>query len=673
MQKREESSNLQYRLVCKDTLTLRNIALLRKFERRIYKDAFPDEDEREDFKDLIKRIRQTDGNQPFSYCVLALEGKAVVGGVVADWYPGSCNLELIYIAIDQESRANGYGSALLWTAIGDIRKEISRSGKSIRNIYLEVEIPYRKPIGSGEINPISRLMIWEKWGARHIPISYTQPPLSEGKAPASNLMLMTLPLSKGETCRNIPAEDLKEFLKEFYAGLGAQDSTFLESMIREIDSISKDDKLIKPKELFEDEQAVKNFEDAVVTYHYQFNPKKHKAPDICYNFNSFECDLMNYSCQIHRPFKTVFIGVFRNVKIRHADHYCYTSEGKTHYMTCVNPEIHADISISVTYPERSDSAIAHMSIKPAEGSSFTDLDLIKLITPFGSRQENYQTSAPVLFYPDESEVGLTDVQLLEKFTKGTGFRMIPEGITQIAYSDGDDFFTRFIPKNGKSKIRIKDTLENKLLCGLILGIFDYKRMDAAEISDTVQPIVAKDDSFMVLCRGNLIKFEENAPEDEVIKTRLFVSPYILIPSAALALNGLVIGKSETLVDAAFNHSINPFSSKARRAETVLNNEYLEGLFQYPSEQDIVSTGRKQRNMDKRYRNLIERIDIIKAREKSSSDILIELILGILATFEILSVLNSLLDGEENLPFEAIIIIAVIIVIEIFRWIKARIS
>ena len=70
MQKREGDSSLQYKLVCKDNLTLRNLALLHIFEKRIYKDAFPDEDEREDFKDIIKRIRQIDDSQPFSYCVL---------------------------------------------------------------------------------------------------------------------------------------------------------------------------------------------------------------------------------------------------------------------------------------------------------------------------------------------------------------------------------------------------------------------------------------------------------------------------------------------------------------------------------------------------------------------------------------------------------------------------
>ena len=41
--------------------------------------------------------------------------------------------------------------------------------------------------------------------------------------------------------------------------------------------------------------------------------------------------------------------------------------------------------------------IAHLSVRPSSDSSFSELDIIRLITPFGSRQENYIPDSDIYF------------------------------------------------------------------------------------------------------------------------------------------------------------------------------------------------------------------------------------------------------------------------------------
>lgn len=689
-----QDDKMEYITISRDNLSWKDILLLRRFEFSIYRPSFPDKNERESFGDIIPRIRHSDPNvHPYTYCVMAMEKGIIQGGLVADWYPGCNALELIYIAVSPDSRGKGIGSGLLKEGIRLIKDTIrEEEGGKIENVFLEVERPLRNARDK-EINPVSRVAFWEKQGARHIPIQYTQPPLSQGKAPATNLMLLSFPAEKGNSCDKLDAGKLMVFLKEFYKWLDAPaDSIYLTSMIQEINDISEGEegkKTVNTVPLFHQEKASAETDGIVLTSHYAFSHKGMDIPEICFNFNSFECDLMNYSHQIDRPFKTIFFGMYRNVTVRMPELYCYTSEGITNYRKSLNKTVKADISLSVTFPSTYSKAVAHMSITPAAGTSFNDLDIIKFIKPHGSHQENYMASSEILYALEGSEETLTDIELLQKVIGGKNYARIPEGVTQVdtlrlkitdtddadcEKDSYDDFYSRFITdSDGKPEDKVKKSMTNKLLCGLILGIFDYKRMDVAEIIDTVRPIVVKRDSFMTLCRGHLIKFEELSEEEYDMLSKVLISPYILIPSAMLALNGLVLRQSEDLVDKAFRSALNPFSTKSGRAETLLNNEYIENLFQYHSEQEIIQTGCKQRTMTKRDENLVEKISILKARDLRSSDIMIELVLAVIAVLQVIGIINSIVKGNENIPIAGIVILAVLLSFEIIRLIKARIS
>lgn len=655
--------------------------LLLEYEQRIFVSAFPDPDERESFvDDIIPRIKGSDNPLLCTFCVLATDDNStIVGGLVADWYPKCEAMELIYIAVDPTKRESKIGGNLLNNGIELIKSALEQRKESLQAIFLEIDIPTTVLDAANSMDPIARLKVWDAWGAKRIPINYTQPPLSKGKQPVSNLMLMCLTGHGTDIEEFIPTELLKNFLTDFYKGLEAETSEYLEKMCEDIDIISTEDgvEICPLKEI-----PHAKISNSVVTTHFSvLGTPKVSLPDICNSFNSYECDLMNYTNQKNRPFKTKFVKLLKNVEIQMPAFYCYTSEGITNYRLSLNTELKADISISMSIAADKDiHPIAHVTILPCEDEKFNNLDYIKLITNFGSKQEQYQASSQILF--KYSGKYLTYEELLRSILKmdvADKIEIVGEGASQFdikgiepfedgEYEKGDfdveDFFTtRFEPEG-----EIKNSLVNRMLCGLILGIFDYDRMNEAEIEDTIRPIVKASDSFFVACRGHIFKIEvaENAVSDEYAK--ILISPYLLVPSTTLAFNGLALLECERLIKDATQHRFSPnLISIIQRAEVVLSVEYIEDIFQYNSEIEIIREGKRQRCMDIRYSKLNRQIEIIKKRTHKSSDIIMEGLLAILAIFGVIEVFAKGLEWN----FFIVLMIIGLLAMEVFRWYKVR--
>ena len=655
--------------------------LLLEYEQKIFINAFPDPDERESFvEDIIPRIEDSENTLLRTYCTIAVDDtNAIVGGLVADWYPGCGALELIYIAVDPSRRKEKIGKKILNNGIELIQKALEEKQETVKAIFLEVDIPTTVMEAANSMNPIDRLKVWDAWGAKRIPINYTQPPLSKGKQPVSNLMLMCLTGHGTEIEESIPADTLKDFLFDFYKGLDAEGSEYLEQMCEDIDIITEDNEV----EIFPLEEIPSALiSNSVVTTHFSVLGKAGvKLPDICNSFNSYECDLMNYTNQKSRPFKTKFVKLLKGITIQMPSFYSYTSEGVTNYRLSLNTELKADISISMSIAADKDiHPIAHVTILPCEGENFNNLDYLKFITNFGSKQEQYKASSPIKFkYNDQY---LTYEELLDRILKMDApgkIEIVGEGATQFditgmqpcedgEYEEGDfdieDFFTtRFEPEG-----EIKNSLINRMLCGLILGIFDYNRMNEAEIEDTIRPIVKASDSFFVACRGHIFKIEEaeNPVSDEYAK--ILISPYLLVPSTTLAFNGLALQECEKLIQEATKNRFSPnLISIIQRAEVVLNVEYIEDIFQYNSEIEIIREGKRQRCMDIRYSKLNRQIEIIKKRTHKSSDIIMEALLAILAIF---GVIEAFSKGLEWNAFFVLMIVG-LLAMEFFRWYKVR--
>lgn len=216
------------------------------------------------------------------------------------------------------------------------------------------------------------------------------------------------------------------------------------------------------------------------------------------------------------------------------------------------------------------------------------------------------------------------------------------------------------------------------MCGIILGIFDFNRMDEDEIFDTIQPIVQSDSSFIVLCRGALFKISEVDEIMESVSTRIIVNPYLLVPNMVLAFNEYVLKETKNEIDQVLDPNQNTNSRELetcqRKVRNILNVQYLRDIFQYPSEKEIVELGNSQRgvinlhdNIIKRLVELSELIEIKKASKSNYSDAILNALLGFIAAIQLKSLFNELLIRKysESFVYATTVLFASVIAGSIF--------
>ena len=370
--------------------------------RAIYEQAFPDSNEREDFEDIVRRTADENAF-PKTLIVLAQnELGEVCGGEIADWYPRSRAMEIIYIVVKESERKAGKGGALLMEGTQLMMKELGEG--MVSRVYFESENPFFYANDADfVIHPVGRLRFFARHGAMRVPISYVQPPLGPDKEPAENLFLFTLPCFSNDE-DSIPAQELQDFLAEFYEGLESascqtkeRHDAFLElkrKMLENVFYVAEEDDRVYLDALME--RPAFRFGKFSICRHYELDGCDaliERSPVACRSFNSYETDLMNYQYQKELPFRTHHQVLIENAVIYIPSFYRYESEGKSYYKISENRTVLTDISINWSVKQHKDQrcVLAHLVISPSENSSNTELDIIKFITQFGSKQENYKS------------------------------------------------------------------------------------------------------------------------------------------------------------------------------------------------------------------------------------------------------------------------------------------
>lgn len=601
---------------------------LEKF-KQLYIEAFPVDNEREDFSAICARVESGLENCcPGSFILLDMNGEAVRGGAVYDWYSECCALELIYIVVDKSERNLGIGKSLFTGAMPMIQEYL---GGKVNSVFFESEDPGKTALSRCPMSPVQRLRIYDRWGAKRVPIDYVQPPLSKQQGPAENLMLFCLPQGESAT---IQKTALSKFLTDFYAGLDAKDNDNLQRMKDQLsklpDSINLED--IKEHPLF-------MFPDASVCFHFSMTPSV-KDPGLkkdAFNivFNSYECDLMNFRNQTERPIRTHHVKTIEGVTLSLSPFYSYSSEGYSFSRLSDRDSVKVKVSINYTWSAVAGEYMANIVIAPQE-SYFTEYDLIKLVSAFGSRQENVQFC---------QYVKLLDGKSFEEFLKehlSGDFLEMNNGVSELELSQAMSFCGVRVPgesvvnnfsRQEPSAVCDADLEFCKALCGILLGIFDYGRMNAAEVRDTIRSFVLDEGhSFMVFSRGHLCKISYGSERER--NENIYISPYILIASTVTAINERTLRKTSDLLK---KDSI----KQASNARYLLSECYLQDIFNYCSEIDILAAADSSLGMTSRKEQYLGRIHSIERRRDVRNedftmiaDVVQGLLLGVLAVLQV---------------------------------------
>ena len=669
-------------------------ARLDHFKLQIYRPAFPDRNEREPFDVILSRLSQ--GAQveacPSSYILFALEGDEVLGGAIYDWYPSCGAMELIYLAVDEQHRRKGVGRSLMLDGTALLRDHLATEGGKMEALYFETNDPSLSDVVDS-MDSAERVRCFARWGAKLIHIDYVQPPLTPQAEAVEHLMLATLPqFSDSET--SLSAEALSAFLKEFYRGLDAAESPFLGQMLEQIRSKAGRAGRIALEGFMECSRY--RFEDVCMTLHYAVDCESDSWENDnrqCPCFYSYETDLFNYRFQRNRPFSTHLHTTFSDVWLWLPMAYRYTSEGNTYPRITESgrDRLKVDVSLSYSYNPTARLRVAHLTLAPAVGEAWSELDLIKLATLFGSRQERVCCNRPFrLQIEGEDEAGLTLPEFLRCHLHEGAYRPMSVGVTEIELSaismaDGplpfaaESLFDCFRP-GAYNKLDGEVKSFASMLCGVILGIFDFERMNSPEIYDTIKPIVWRENSFMDLCRGHLVKLEFDPECEEMEATdEAMMSPYMLVPSVVMAYNELLLDRAERIVvqSTEAGRGIDALTDDIEQVKRLLYADFLTDIFQYESEQELIRAADVQRGLKARHEALKRQIEIMQSRLfelKSLRDNRIDTFQGVLlAVIALMEVRGVFYDyfGEYG---EWVFVGAVVIVLVggfLFGWIKYR--
>jgi len=607
--------------------------LLESFEK-LYSNGFPDDDEREDFALIMDRICN-EAEVPRSIILIFDSAEdEVPGGLVADWYRDIGALHLTYLIVDPEARKQGIAKKLITVGIPMIKQYLKEfENVIIRSNFFESNDPLITTIDNFDAQ--TRLRIFSALGAKILPFDYVQPPLGEDKFEVHNLKLLTFSqFNAHET--EMPTDDIINFLRAFYSAAPYHDNdSALLKMITQINRLgNKSDNFPEQAVIYPDaiiEDPVYHFETCSVTNHYLVEKSKdYLSP--CKYFHSFETDLFNYRNQTHRPFKTRFVAYIPHARITMPAMYKYTSEGRVHFKLTHTQCLDAAISINQTvFLDKFNDSIVHLTIAPIKGSSFSELDIIKFSSFFGSKQEQVvydeETKEILISDPNINKGELSSIQTVlsyyfehekDEIYDESEFKQLETGIIQLATSKIDESveFYEYMSSDDIESIECEDVERfANTICGIILGIFDFNRMDCNEVKDTIVPLFETNDSFKVINRGVLLAITRN---DEMLITtsNLVVSPYLLLPNTVLAYNKYLLEYADKCIDDAGSASL---KSKLLNVRNILNKRYLNDIFQYKSEKEIIKYGNEQRGIDTSVINLTDRQAELDDRIRIESD------------------------------------------------------
>lgn len=673
---------------------------------RIYCESFPDDNEREEMADILSRIG-AGGPPPLPNTFMIVAGDEAGhadGLLVVDWYRASRVAHLTYLAVDRACRQRGIARALITDALPRSLANIEqREGFTFTAIVLEVHKPW---IGRDDVfDPDTRMGIFAGLGAKWVPIHYVQPCLPQRREGAQDLLLMALPagnLPQDE----MPAQCLVDFLAEFFRGLGIPDPEERQpyrDMVAQVRAATCSNGMIPLRHAPRMEKPRLHFTNACIALQFvedSGSADNNPSPEFCPQVHSFETDLLSYQSQVSPPFWTWMLDDHPStVSVEFPETYEYTSEGATRTLASARKSVELNVQVLKTSFRRSGCNGWHIVLSTQASGHLSEYEIIKLASYFGSLQEDTRLKDLMSFLPRGSGKALSAGDLARSlcgipqghdlFLK-TGIVDINTAHSRFA-SDGTrgefewPVFYRHLIAAGSG---INDGHDQMLalycgdedfryacnaFCGLSLGIFDFRRMNFNEVTDTLQPRLANPGYFLVLNRGSILCSRHDL--DATASGRMAMSPYLLIPNMLLAHNEFIASRAESRIDSIIDEcqgSEKSINLVMRSAEFDLNVAYLQNVFHYPSERFIYDFGSAHRGILERMEsarkksgNVDKILEARKSLRDGKRDLALTILLAVISCMELASIFESASSSDHMMAVGYALALATLVAVSIF--------
>jgi hypothetical protein len=178
------------------------IELMRRAYHEIYEPAFPIVSERDPLDKIESRLRNPVNGVKRVILLAGRELKnpdpekpelAAIG--IAYYYSTTGAGLLAYNAVAPDLQGGGFGKMMVQGRIKGLQQLAAESGQELQSVVIEVNNPAKVRPEDDSMDPSTRIAIFEKWGAKVVPVDYVQPPLGKGLEKSRNSLLMVYPLN----------------------------------------------------------------------------------------------------------------------------------------------------------------------------------------------------------------------------------------------------------------------------------------------------------------------------------------------------------------------------------------------------------------------------------------------------------------------------------------------
>ncbi|HYU15522.1 MAG TPA: hypothetical protein VEL05_05615, partial [Candidatus Acidoferrum sp.] len=270
----------------------------------------------------------------------------------------------------------------------------------------------------------------------------------------------------------------------------------------------------------------------------------------------------------------------------------------------------------------------HLSLRPRAGEYFDELDIIKLIHLYDGRTEQTKLRSQIGFAMTAGADGEATMSAAEFLTaviadcgvtRGESFPpALVAGTIQIrqpantgfdlARSSADPALAAAADAEGPASRAIR------ALCGIVTGILDFDEIDGAEAADTLTPDFSRPGLFIRIHRRTIVQVSHEDRGLEAVRSMVGVSPYLVIPHAAIIGNEHQLERSQERADAAGQEDEIARSERRalnaaalRDAHAVISDSlkrlWLSNVFNYVTERTLFATGLAGRGALERYASL----------------------------------------------------------------------
>lgn len=412
-------------------------------------------------------------------------------------------------------------------------------------------------------------------------------------------------------------------------------------------------------------------------------------------FASMELDLLAYRFQHPAPFASDTEAPptgpqpsgkllhRRPIVIEYPDRFSYHSEGRTPELRVKNPLRRAELLVSSTRFAACGRRIWHLVITPREDEAFSEYELIMLIHLYDGRTERTGLDRKIRFRLEDGAVGCLVAELPRRLGLPLQANHDPEltcGTLQLLIGDQDgaaqagseprqnvfDVLRGAREPEGKDDaqtlrtwMRADCAQRRQILayCGIVTGIFDFDQIDDEEALDTLEPTFAAASSFLRIHRRTLISVADDDRAMGACWDTIGISPYLLLPHAALIYNEALVDRAERGIATALTSKkpgLGSLEDAWFDADTHLNALYLPNVFNYVTERSLFDAGSECRGSNARRSavqakldQLKSQIDIAREHQRKGGETVIQMLLAVISLLQVKSVIAEIFGWEQN--------------------------